>query len=391
MNTESSNKIPQNDDEECVERFAENLCKDLNDNTSLNIRYFNTMCSGKTLKGKKCRCASKVDVACDSAESNPPKIYCHNHSNSSNNYGGYKPKYNVVIKEDYKDGDKTIHTVAKISKDTPELDDSDKVTYQVLDYSFDSFDSMYAKSIKKPGDILNRWDKLVWIREDLLVKIFYVRESGIIRTSQVSSATHSEAQLKRYRDVVESELVQKEKGDCQICFESDVNLWNLGCNDMHNFCQECIANFSIRKAACPVCRHDIVSLGKVAESESVLTKIQLQSPDYEIVQIEQKPEFVDEQTSDNLPNNRYCFKLEIKSQQFGYKPLLFSKNQKKEYLMLYTLFKNMVVFEEDNYVHTIYVRDKLFVWDTLDSRLNDEDNALLTSLEKFAITIGIDI
>ena len=31
MNTESSNKIPNNKDvEECVEQFAENLCTDLN-------------------------------------------------------------------------------------------------------------------------------------------------------------------------------------------------------------------------------------------------------------------------------------------------------------------------------------------------------------------------
>ena len=359
--------------------FGTNLCAYLDDPTPekcLNIRYFYQQCSGITCKGRRCRHKVKVEAAYDSAEKNPPKVYCTKHTQRVPD----QRNFNLVIgvREVPSTGSKgncvLKHTREWVGAGTPMLEDTDITAYQILTYIGD--DPTPRPRLLEEGQLHGfDCDKSVWVNSTDHVRIYYVREAGHIHRTQVSTQTQMDNRLLTYKDTVRECMVEAGSGDCAVCLESKP-LWNLGCD--HKFCMDCIARFACKKAACPMCRAEIQCLAEMANNQGTLDRLQLESPDYEVRKTEIDPDCV----------HTFAYKIAINNAGFRYPDMHFSLRQTFEYRVLAMLLENKLVFVNSTYDDQVYVRTRLF-GNVLMDRIRCHDTALVQDLVDYAIECGI--
>ena len=370
----TSNKTPQYYPQYSSTVFAINLCTYLDDPIPENhagIRWFPQQCSGTTCKGKRCRHKVKVEVAYDSAETDPPKVYCSKHTRRDPD----RRDFNLVIQEVGVVGDPTPkHQCVWVGTGMPQLDDADTMAYQVLTYVGDD---PKPRPRLMEGDQVHGFDcdKELWVEPNTYVRIYYVREAGRIHRTHVSAQSQLDTKLQAYKTVVET-MEEAGTGECVVCLETKP-LRNLGCS--HNFCQDCIARFSCKKAACPMCRAEIQCLTEMANTQGELDRLQIESPDYEVRKFELHADCV----------YTYAYKIQINKASFQYPDLHFSPQQEMEYRVFALLLEKKLVFVNSSYDDTVYVRDRLF-GNTLMDRIGCHDADLVKDLVEYALECGLE-
>lgn len=362
--------------------FGINLCNYLNDpiqnSDCVDIRHFYKQCSGTTCKNTRCRHKVKVEVAYDSAETDSPKVYCSKHAGKCSNPD--RRDFNLVIQEtkipDETDPDTftTNHHYVWVGFGTPMLEDTDTVAYQVLNYVGD--DPKPRPRLLEEGQLYGfDCDKGLWIDPNTYVRIYYVREAGKISRSQVSAQNQLDTNLQAYKDKVEDTMKCAGTGDCAVCLENKP-LRNLGCN--HNFCVDCIARFSYKKATCPMCRAEIPCLTEMTNNQKTLDRLQIDSPDYEVKKTEINADCV----------HAFAYKITITADNFRYPDLYFSPQQEIEYRLLVLLLETKLVFVNSSYDDQVYVRTRLF-GNTLMDRLRSNDKRLVQEIVEHGMDCGI--
>jgi len=363
--------------------FANNLCAYLDNPTSengshmLNIRHFPQQCSGETRDSKRCRNTLKVEVAYDSAETNPPKIFCHAHSHQDRNRD---PNLNLVIQEVFQ-LQHIKHRCVGIGTDMPELPNAVTTAYQSLDYS-DVIPTPVPQAIDRVGPNSLHGvdcDKCLYIDPHTMINIYYVRESGRIYRTQVSAATQIDDMVQSYKTKVAEDLAVVGEDQCGVCLET-LPLWNLGCGESHSFCQTCIARLACKNAVCPFCRKDIQCLTRMATNFGKLDRIQVDSPEYEVCNEEINPECI----YDDI-----AFKIKIERAKFRYPDMCFSAKQEVEYRIIALLLEKKLVFERSQYEDRVYVRTRLF-GELLNARLDQRDISLIQDLVEYSLECGLD-
>lgn len=360
--------------------FAVNLCTYLDNPTHENhagIRWFPQQCSGLTCKGKRCRHKVKVEVAYDSAETDPPKVYCSKHARRDPD----RRDFNLVIQVGEVSplgvvGDPTPkHHCVWVGVGMPQLEDAYTTAYQILAYVGD--DPKPRPRLMEGDQVYGfECDKSVWVDSCTMVNIYYVREAGRIHRTHVSAQSQLDAKLRTYKTVVET-MVGAGTGECVVCLETKP-LRNLGCG--HNFCQDCIARFSCKKATCPMCRAEIPCLTEMANNQGELDRLQIDSPDYEVCKFELQADCV----------YTYAYKIQINKASFQYHDLHFSPQQEMEYRVFVLLLEKKLVFVNSSYDDQVYVRGRLF-GNTLMDRIRCHDVDLVQDLVDYALACGLEL
>ena len=253
--------------------FGKKLIDNLEGQKSPIIEVQNVQCSGITCKNN--RCLNNIKVHTYNTD-------CVNQTCSLHHSKKVIKNYNLILEE--KQNNK--YKIYDISEGkSPEnkifMDDN---AYLTLKYDNKAnLDSSYILSndfkynLYDSGKCSLICDMKVWIADDIFVKIYYIRKIGKIKKINIIKNDSSYETTLKHNIINKLPLVGK--SNCNICFEEDINLYNLECFKDHNYCVDCISKFYMSNFKCPMCRSPIKSLQSI-HNELLLIEKQSKSPDY---------------------------------------------------------------------------------------------------------------
>ena len=121
------------------------------------------------------------------------------------------------------------------------------------------YQKLNQKLIKLSNDKKNKLQNLENIKKSLTFTEKKIKEQEVILNDLYDEINNKKNKLKNYRDLIEKTMNQ----NCVICMDDCSNeIGYLNCN--HEFCFECINNWSINKKICPICKKkfDIIKIKK---------------------------------------------------------------------------------------------------------------------------------
>ena len=379
-----------------IHNFAEDLVKCLETKQETFIEYINVECCSKTCKNKKCRNKVKTNIAYDWTQNTLPMVLCNRH----HNYITEKQEWNLIIEE----LDNNKYHIVKIYNEECvylHINEIEKHTFNKPD-DITKYRNLYAsREYNNAGRLVQETilndkvsvsnftrpvlhiDAKVWILPNLCINICYIKEIGKINMKEVDGKKDKLLLEETIKSFVENNFqLNQDYQECNICLNS-CKLYNLGCNDKHNYCSSCISKFYSSKntsydiITCPLCRKPVKEIQSIRNTFR-LCEQQSKSPQY----------IINSYILDHIyPYKNILVKyfIEIKSNHFTFKSLMFSKTQKNIYNLIKFLLEKRLFFQNinDKIYYTISTLNQL------QDKINNNDIHLIDDLTNYIRSVGI--
>ena len=336
-----------------LETFTINLLKSLNDAededsgseyNAYSIKETYTKCNGKTCKKTQCKRDIRF-LKFEPDDNTPfsPELGCFDHKESINSSRVWLWCFIIEVENEDISGKKKNYNTMRIehlntldpndSLDPPNNYNNTSYMYESLCYPDNTSNNTKPsfQSWRNNDDLII--DSSVWLSDKCCVDIYYVRKCGTQYCKNISSKQQKTDFHQNLLTDIEQSLQMSANGRCEICFEDNLDLYNLECSDKHNYCSNCIAHLSIYQAKCPLCRIDIQKLKSISASMNYKKK-QSKSPNYTLTVL----------TYDNYNYRDIQYKIEVSSNEFYYAPINFKITQYDDFKLTLQLLEEMMFF-----------------------------------------------
>ena len=317
-----------------------------------------------------------------------PIVMCHNHIKQ---FDEPMREWNIII-EELPDDNHQIYSISDVIDVSRVTGTESNILYDSITYDENKTAVRSTHWTNSSNLVL---DMKVFLDKDEYANIYYIRQSGERECQTMSSGdveVEIKAELNDYivtefncvdRSVLElgsgNESANKYENICNICYETDKQLYNLDCHSSHNFCVECISQFYMRGKTCPMCRVDITKLQNLSNRMSILD-IQLKSPDYEI-------ECLNFKWRIQMRTYDIMYIIKLKSTAFTLGPLTFRSDQEEEYLLVKFILEEKLLITRDRGQYSIKYRSSIF--GGLQQTLRNSENGLLKQqFTKYLTNLG---